>query len=143
MFAHAKKLFSAGLCAALLGACVGSGTYHGTLVARSEPPPPRYEAYDPRPGYVWVDGHWAWDDYATEWVWYDGYYEPMRPGYVYVRGRWDRGGDGYVYSRPRWQSRTNAQVQVNVRDHSRPSKVRIRQNTGGHVPQKPVIIHDR
>ena len=145
-FLNTKNLLSRSLFAVVLAGsslglgagCVASGRYHasGVLVA-SEPPPPRSEAYDPRPGYVWVDGRWDWDPSYGEWVWYDGYYEPERVGYVYVRGNWEHRGDRYVYERPRWQSRANAHVVVHVTDHSRPSKVRIRQNTGGHVPARP------
>ena len=144
-FANAKNLLSrslfavvlAGSSLALAGGCVATGRYHAGVAVASEPPPPRYETYDPRPGYVWVDGRWDWDSGADEWVWYDGYYEPERTGYVYVRGNWVNHGDRYIYERPRWQSRANAHVVVNVSDHSRASKVRIRQNTGGRVPARP------
>jgi hypothetical protein len=147
-FLNAKKLVSSTLFAALLAGstlglasgCVASGRYHASgVVVASEPPPPRYEAADPRPGYVWIDGHWDWDPSYGEWVWYEGYYEPERVGYVYVRGNWVNRGDHYVYERPRWQSRTNAHVRVNVSDHGRRSKVRVRESSGGHVPARPVV----
>jgi len=32
------------------------------------------EDYGPRPGYIWVRGHWAWD--GAEWIWTPGYYDP-------------------------------------------------------------------
>jgi hypothetical protein len=32
------------------------------------------EAYDPVPGYVWVQGHWHWD--GREWLWVPGHYVP-------------------------------------------------------------------
>jgi WXXGXW repeat (2 copies) len=40
------------------------------------------EAYDPVPGYVWVQGNWTWG--GAEWVWQPGYwqvaaYEPPPP----------------------------------------------------------------
>ena len=148
-FANAKKKLTGSVLAALLagssvaltGGCMATG--HGTLYARSEPPPPRYETVEARPGYVWVDGRWDWDDGAGEWVWYDGYYEPERTGYVYVRGSWEHRGDRYVYSRPRWQSRSNARAVIHVEDHSRPTRVRIRANSGGHVPARPVVVHGR
>jgi len=137
-----RSLFAvvlAGSSLGLAGGCVATGRYHAGVAVVSEPPPPRYEVYDPRPGYVWVDGRWDWDAGAGEWVWYEGYYVPERTGYVYVRGTWVNQGGHYVYERPRWQSRANAHVVVHVEDHSRPSKVRVRQNTGGHVPAKPIV----
>jgi hypothetical protein len=30
------------------------------------------EAYDPVPGYIWVQGHWNWG--GAEWIWVPGYY---------------------------------------------------------------------
>ncbi|HET9619775.1 MAG TPA: hypothetical protein VFP84_00315 [Kofleriaceae bacterium] len=32
------------------------------------------EDYGPRPGYVWVRGHWGWN--GGEWIWTPGYYNP-------------------------------------------------------------------
>lgn len=45
----------------------------------------------PRPGWVWVDGH-----YADGGVWVPGYWMPSRPrpGYAWVPGHWE--GDRYV-----------------------------------------------
>jgi hypothetical protein len=142
-----KKLLSQTTLAAVLACsslavgpgCVARGGYRGTLVARSEPPPPRSVVVEERPGYVWVDGRWNWDDGAGEWVWYDGYYEPQRPGYYYESGRWDHRGEGYVYVQPRWVNRSNPRAYVRVNDHSRPTQVRIRSNSGGRVPARPVI----
>jgi hypothetical protein len=40
------------------------------------------EAYDPVPGYVWVQGAWQWN--GREWIWTPGYYAPQasyQPGY--------------------------------------------------------------
>ncbi|HEY0192326.1 MAG TPA: YXWGXW repeat-containing protein [Kofleriaceae bacterium] len=33
------------------------------------------EEYGPRPGYIWVRGHWGWN--GGEWMWTPGYYNPM------------------------------------------------------------------
>jgi len=32
------------------------------------------EDYGPRPGYIWVRGHWGWN--GVEWIWTPGYYDP-------------------------------------------------------------------
>jgi hypothetical protein len=130
--ALALAVASAG--AATTAGCMAHGQYGGALVVRSEPPPPRSTYVEPRPGYVWVDGRWGWDDYSNEWVWYDGYWVEDRPGYYYVAGRWENRGDRYVWTHPRWVNRTNASVQMRVTDHSRPTRVRIRENTGRRIP---------
>jgi hypothetical protein len=33
------------------------------------------ENYGPRPGYIWVRGHWGWS--GGEWMWTPGYYNPV------------------------------------------------------------------
>ena len=145
----ARKLFSSSTLALALVAATAtvgatgcfartSGTYRARVVVRSEPPPPRVAYIEPRSGYVWVDGRWVWDDYGREWVWYDGYWVPEQPGYYYVAGRWDLRGDRYIWVQPRWVSRADRSVQIRVNDHSRPTKVRIRENTGKRVPARPI-----
>ncbi|GAA0848068.1 MAG: hypothetical protein CL858_11925 [Cupriavidus sp.] len=67
------------------------------------PPPPRHEARPaPRPGQVWVPGHYdrAHDKYA----WRSGYYQSARPGHHYVPGRWVHGPHGW-YQRPGYWGR--------------------------------------
>jgi hypothetical protein len=137
--ALAAVLLCAGLAATSVTqtACVGRVGYRGAVVVRSEPPPPRRVYVEPRAGYVWIDGRWVWDDYSAEWVWYDGYWVPEQRGYYYVAGRWDYRGDRYVWVQPRWVSRADANVQIRVHDHSRPTKVRIRANSGHRVPGPP------
>jgi hypothetical protein len=119
--------------------CVVHGRTHtrARVAVRSEPPPPRAVYVEPRSGYVWVEGRWVWDDYGSEWVWYDGYWIQDRPGYYYVAGRWDLRGSRYVWVQPRWVSRADRNVTVRVTDHSRPTKVRIRENSGRRVPNRP------
>ena len=143
----AKKLLSTSTLAILLGCsglamtsgCTAHGQYRGTMVVRSEPPPPRSVYVEPRSGYVWVDGRWVWDDYSAEWVWYDGYWVPEQPGYYYVAGRWDLRGGTYVWLHPRWVSRADNRTVIRVTDHSRPTQVRIRHNSGQRVPARPYI----
>ena len=65
--------------------CYASASYGGGVLARgtyvtSVPPAPRVHYYDYRPGYVWIDGRWAWG--ANGWAWVPGYYEGERSGYV-------------------------------------------------------------
>jgi YXWGXW repeat-containing protein len=71
------------------------------------PPPPRHEVVPaPRPGRVWVPGHWEWRGHRH--VWIGGMWMTERHGYAYRqpewkehdgrweyrRGGWDRDGDG-------------------------------------------------
>jgi hypothetical protein len=103
----------------LLGGCVGYARGHYMVGVESSPPPPRVVYADPRPGYVWVDGHWAWVDYR--WVWYDGYYIPHRPGYLYVQGHWAHRGGRYVWVNGHWE-----------RGHHRPAPSVITRDHRGH-----------
>jgi hypothetical protein len=101
---------------ALLGAgCAGSAGYRVSYVAATPPPPPRRVVVYERPGYVRVDGRWAWTDQG--WVWIDGYYTPQRTGYVWVEGRWYRDGNRWVWRDGYW--RTRHVGQRNRRDRDR------------------------
>lgn len=91
-----------------LGGCVIHG--RGAVVVDSEPPPPRYVEVDYRPGYVWIDGYWAYR--GATWVWIDGYYERERPGHVHVAGRWVRRSGRWHWVEPRWE-------RGHARDHRR------------------------
>lgn len=58
------------------------------------PPPPRYERIAPRPGMVWVRGHWQWRH--GRYVWVPGHAVRARPGYAWVQPAWRPYG-------PRWR----------------------------------------
>jgi hypothetical protein len=69
--------------------------------------------YEPRPGYVYVNGRYAWANGA--WAWQRGYYMPERDGYVYIQGywsggrfydgRWEPSRPGYVHTGGYWEHR--------------------------------------
>ena len=80
-------------------------------VAYESPPPPRYETYEYRPGFVWTGGWWARD--GGRWSWRAGHYERERPGYFYDQPRWERRGDRHVFVNGGWR----AHGRVTVRDH--------------------------
>ncbi len=80
-----------------LGACAGTASY----TVEAPPPRNRVEVVVERPGFVWVDGHWAQPD--GRWVWRSGYYERERPGHVFVRGRYERRGHQHVYVNGQWR----------------------------------------
>lgn len=74
------------------GGCVGSGYESSTVSVTAT------DGY--YPGYVWVDGHWAWT--ARGWVWQPGYWVAERPGFVFVDGYWWWGTGGWMWIGPRW-----------------------------------------
>ncbi|HWO19646.1 MAG TPA: IPT/TIG domain-containing protein [Kofleriaceae bacterium] len=60
---------------------------------REAPPTPREEKMDPpRPGFVWVRGHWDWK--AGKWDWVNGRWERERAGKKWRTVRWEL-RDGY------------------------------------------------
>lgn len=82
-------------------------------LAYSTPPPMDVNAdvyYEPRDGYVFVNGRYNWLD--NQWAWQDGYWEVERPDHVYVQGywnnnrwsdgRWEPQRAGYVYTGGYW-----------------------------------------
>lgn len=119
-----KHLLGSLLLASLfaLPSCVvrGSGYVSGPSVAvvevQDEPPPPRYETYEVRPGYVWIQGNWHYN--GRQYVWHNGRYERERVGHVWAPGRWERRGRGHVWVEGRWNAggggRNNGPA---VRDH--------------------------
>ena len=129
-----SKLLSAVLAAIIgvgaLGGCVLRAT--GTYRVRTAPPPPRHVVYESRPGWVYVDGYWAWNGYDYNWV--DGYWEQDRPGYVFVRGSWHNDNGYHTYRKGYWQPRARRDVII----------YKDRGNRGhynnGH--KKPTVVYD-
>ena len=66
------------------------------------PPPPRMERMPgPRPGQVWVPGHWQWAGNA--YAWRACYWQAARPDYDYVPGRWVAADGGWRWVEPDWR----------------------------------------
>ena len=66
------------------------------------PPAPRYEVVPaPRAGFIWVPGHWQWNQGA--YAWRGGYWERARPDYVYAPGRWIQADGGWRWVEPNWK----------------------------------------
>ncbi|MFT3694733.1 MAG: hypothetical protein QM831_16410 [Kofleriaceae bacterium] len=96
------------LAASLTGCYVqGRATVEGppppvaTVEVEEEPPAPRYETIEVRPGFVWIGGRWARS--GNRWVWRGGYYERERVGYSWEAGRWERRGNRHVWVEGRWR----------------------------------------
>ena len=64
------------------------------------PPVLRVERWDPRPGFVFIRGHWEWRD--GEWAWMPGHYERERAGYIYREPRWEQRDGAWVSIEGTW-----------------------------------------
>jgi hypothetical protein len=72
-------------------------------VVRVAPPAPRAEAPPPpRPGFVWVNGHWKWAH--GDYVWEPGHWKEVRVGYHWVPGHWAERGGGWAWIEGHWAS---------------------------------------
>lgn len=55
----------------------------------------------PRPGYIWIGGHYVW---RGRWVWVPGYWSRPPVGYaVWVPGHWDRRPGGWIWVEGHWR----------------------------------------
>jgi hypothetical protein len=85
---HGLAATALALALALAPAC--GGPKGGVRLVAAPPPPPPAQV-QPRPGQIFVSGHW--DQHDGTWAWSDGYWVPQRPGYTWVDGEWiDAGG---------------------------------------------------
>ena len=119
-----------GLPVPVAGGCVVRT--QAAVVVDSPPPPPRRTRVEVRPGFVWVEGTWAYQ--GNQWVWRDGYWERERAGYVYVQGRWSKRGGRWHWVEPRWD-RGHARGQIRVRhDQRRPRRPAVREHRRARQP---------
>lgn len=42
----------------------------------------------PGPKYVWVEGHWMWNERIRQYVWIDGYWMKIKKGKNLAPGHW-------------------------------------------------------
>jgi hypothetical protein len=85
--------------AAPLAGCLATGEVSGEIV-EEEPPPPRQEVIEVRPGFVHIEGHWY--RRGGKWEWQEGRYERERHGEHWIAGHWDRRGKGHVWVEGHW-----------------------------------------
>jgi hypothetical protein len=106
-------LFS--LAIALVPACAvqGSARVHtGATVVYQEPPQPQVEKVNERAGYIWVKGHWNWQN--GQWAWVGGHWEKERTGSQWREGRWERRGSSWHWISGEWIG--GGSVVVNTND---------------------------
>jgi WXXGXW repeat (2 copies) len=65
---------------------------------------------DDQPGRYWVQGYWSNQNNGYAWV--DGYWAEPRPGYVYCDGYWDDRGNGYTWVQGSWEVQRPGYVYV-------------------------------
>ena len=71
-------------------------------IVQMAPPPPRYEMVPgTRPGQVWVQGRWVWNE--RDYVWQGGRWQQDRPDYVYAPGRWVQASGGWRWVDDQWK----------------------------------------
>jgi WXXGXW repeat (2 copies) len=79
--------------------CYGQVAYAGR-----EPPSTPIEVIPDSPGasYVWVGGHWRWQNDDFAWV-KGGWEQPAPKTHEWIAGRWDFDRHGWYYIAGRWQ----------------------------------------
>ncbi len=90
--------------ALMAGGCAARVGYYGEYVS-APPPPPRHEIIGvaPGPGFVWIEGYYAWRP-GSGYYWVPGHWErPPRPRAHWVPGRWERTRHGWVWREGRWR----------------------------------------
>ena len=67
------------------------------------PPEMRAEAIvgGPRPGYVWIGGHWGWS--GGNYVWTRGHWAKAKRGRTWEPGRWEQRGRKWAWRDGRWR----------------------------------------
>jgi hypothetical protein len=84
-----------------LAGCGGVGV---SYYASTPPPPLRVETFGPAPGpdFLWVSGHWGWNNGA--YMWTPGRWEHRpRAHAVWVIPRWERRSGRYEFHPGYWK----------------------------------------
>lgn len=95
-----KKLLLAAVATALLGT---SAAFAQVVVRVVPPHPIfEHRPLRPGAGYVWTNGYHRWDGRAYVWV-PGRWAMPPRPGVMWVDGHWGRRRGGYVWIEGHWR----------------------------------------
>ena len=84
---------------AFILAC-GGGPQVATSQPTGKPPAAQEEKVIERPGYLWVHGHWDWQN--NQWNWVNGRWEKERPGFQWRDGEWQQDGDVWHWHDGSW-----------------------------------------
>jgi len=74
----------------------------GTWGDAGAPPPPRDERLEVKPGFVFLKGHWDWDN--GEWTWVAGRWERERAGSRWREDRWDQRNGEWILVGGGWEA---------------------------------------
>lgn len=95
-----KKWMLAMAATALLGT---SAAFAQVVVPVAPPPPViEHRPHQPGPEFVWVDGYHHWDGHRFSWIG-GHWVRPPRPGAVWVSGHWDPRPGGYIWVPGHWR----------------------------------------
>ena len=56
-----------------------------------------------RKGYVWVDGHWKYNQRKARYIWVKGTWHKAKRNHRYVAGRWVNTRGGYKWVPGHWR----------------------------------------
>lgn len=73
-------------------------------VISQQPPAPRYEQppAQPNPNMQWIEGYWAWDRDARDFVWVCGIWRLAPSSHSWVSGYWQNSNNGYWWVGGYW-----------------------------------------
>jgi hypothetical protein len=80
-------------------------TVSTVIIAPEAPPPPRVEVRPepPRPGMIWMEGHWEWTPEKRTFGWIPGEFAaPPQPRATWSPGHWQKRPDGWVWAPGHW-----------------------------------------
>jgi hypothetical protein len=100
---------------AVTPACVVRGRARAVWVVDVPPPAPRVVRVTPRPGHVWIHGHW--ERHGSRWVWSNGYWVRARSGHAWRPGAWVQVGARWQWNEGRWERGDHTPDRARVRDH--------------------------
>jgi hypothetical protein len=75
---------------------------------QAPPPAPPPAQVQPRPGFVYVQGHWQAQPGTERSEWRDGSWVPARPGYAWVDGRWIDAGGYWKWQSGHWVAQSDS-----------------------------------
>jgi hypothetical protein len=89
--------------------------------------------------YVWVCGHWDWNESSWEWSWKAGHWERSRAeaDWHWKAGYWVESGGTWTFHAGAWvKGRGQSDVKVQVRDHRKKSEKKDSGTDNERVPAK-------